>query len=126
MSNCPFLILWANSIPLIVTGAFANLRVANATGHEDYLDSDSIHFREAFVQGYNAGFWEKLADTKEDLRDKGRSKGKEDAKKGRPANPVSHEAYARATSPAYRQAFVQGYTERYREEMRERQARADD
>jgi hypothetical protein len=101
-------------------------RLANATRNEDYLKSDSIHFREAFVQGYNAGYREKLADTKEDLRDKGRSKGKEDAKKGRPANPASHEAYAKATSPAYRQAFVQGYIERYREQIRERQARADD
>ena len=43
-------------------------RSANATGHKDYLKSDSVHFREAFVQGYNAGYREEIAD----LREKGR------------------------------------------------------
>ena len=40
-------------------------RPADATGHKDYLKSDSIHFREAFIQGYNAGYEEKLADIRE-------------------------------------------------------------
>lgn len=43
-------------------------RPANARGHKDYLKSDSIHFREAFVQGYNAGYQEERAE----LREKGR------------------------------------------------------
>lgn len=41
---------------------------ANATGNKDYLKSSSIHFREAFIQGYNDGYQEKTAD----LREKGR------------------------------------------------------
>jgi hypothetical protein len=41
-------------------------RPANATGHKDYVKSNSIHFREAFIQGYEVGYREKLAD----LRDK--------------------------------------------------------
>ena len=45
---------------------------ANATGHKDYLKSDSLHYREAFVQGYNEGYWDKLADIREDLREKRR------------------------------------------------------
>jgi len=40
-------------------------RVANATGHKDYLKSDSIHFREAFVQGYNDGYQEELSEIRE-------------------------------------------------------------
>jgi hypothetical protein len=40
----------------------------NARGHKDYLKSDSTHFREAFVQGYEAGYREEIAD----LREKGR------------------------------------------------------
>lgn len=43
-------------------------RAANATGHKDYLKSSSITFREAFVEGYNVGYEEKI----EKLRDKGR------------------------------------------------------
>jgi hypothetical protein len=46
-------------------------RPANATGHKDYLKSDSIHFREAFIQGYNAGYEEKIADIREKMREKG-------------------------------------------------------
>lgn len=98
-------------------------RAASATGNKDYLKSNSIHFREAFLQGYNAGYQEKLADTKKDMMEKGRSKGKEDARKGRPANPASHEDYAKATSPAYRQAFIQGYNERYRQHISGMQGR---
>ncbi|HWP45355.1 MAG TPA: hypothetical protein VNO14_19085 [Blastocatellia bacterium] len=45
-------------------------RPANPTGHEDYLESDSIHFREAFVQGYNAGYQEELAEIREEMREK--------------------------------------------------------
>ena len=37
-------------------------RPANATGHKDYLKSNSITFREAFIQGYNAGYQEKVDD----------------------------------------------------------------
>jgi hypothetical protein len=33
---------------------------ANATGHKEYQKSDSIHFREAFIKGYNAGYGEKV------------------------------------------------------------------
>lgn len=46
-------------------------RPANATGHKDYLKSDSIHYREAFVQGYNAGYQEEIADIREKLRERG-------------------------------------------------------
>lgn len=35
-------------------------RPANARGHKDYLKSSSITFREAFVQGYNDGYREKI------------------------------------------------------------------
>ena len=41
---------------------------SNATGNKDYIKSDSIHFREAFIQGYNAGYQEKLADIREKMR----------------------------------------------------------
>ncbi len=37
-------------------------RPANARGHKDYLKSNSLTFREAFVQGYNEGYQEKLSD----------------------------------------------------------------
>jgi hypothetical protein len=40
-------------------------RPANARGHKDYLKSNSLTFREAFVQGYNSGYQEKS----NDLRD---------------------------------------------------------
>lgn len=45
-------------------------RPANATGHKDYLKSDSIHFREAFIQGYNAGYREEIAKIREKMREK--------------------------------------------------------
>jgi hypothetical protein len=45
-------------------------RIANATGHKDYLKSDSIHFRQAFVQGYNDGYREELAEIREKARKK--------------------------------------------------------
>jgi hypothetical protein len=38
---------------------------ANATGHKDFIKSNSVHFREAFVQGYAVGYREKLADIRE-------------------------------------------------------------
>ena len=40
-------------------------RPANATGHKDYRKSDSLYFRNAFIQGYNEGYREKLADLRE-------------------------------------------------------------
>lgn len=45
-------------------------RPANARGHKDYLKSNSITFREAFVQGYNEGYREKIAEIREKMRDK--------------------------------------------------------
>jgi hypothetical protein len=45
-------------------------RPANAIGHKDYLKSDSIHFREAFVQGYNEGYQQKIAEIRDKLREK--------------------------------------------------------
>lgn len=44
-------------------------RAANARGHKDFLKSDSIHFREAFIQGYNAGYREEIAEMREKGRD---------------------------------------------------------
>lgn len=89
-------------------------RPSNSKGHEDYLRSDSVNFREAFVQGYEEGYREEVAETTREMREKGQSKGREDARKGRPADPTAHKDYLRATSQAYRQAFVQGYYELYR------------
>jgi hypothetical protein len=43
-------------------------RQANATGHKDYLKSDSMHFRKAFVQGYEAGYQEEIAELNEKAR----------------------------------------------------------
>ncbi|HEY7543912.1 MAG TPA: hypothetical protein VID27_03475 [Blastocatellia bacterium] len=40
-------------------------RPANPTGNKHYVKSDSIHFREAFVQGYNEGYREKIAEMRE-------------------------------------------------------------
>jgi hypothetical protein len=37
-------------------------RQPNPTGHKDYLKSDSMTFRNAFVQGYNDGYQEEIAD----------------------------------------------------------------
>jgi hypothetical protein len=35
---------------------------ANPTGNKHYVKSDSVHFREAFLQGYNEGYREKRND----------------------------------------------------------------
>lgn len=40
-------------------------RPANATGHKDYIKSDSIHFREQFIKGYEAGYREEVAEMRE-------------------------------------------------------------
>jgi hypothetical protein len=50
-------------------------RIANATGHKDYLKSDSIHFREAFVKGYDDGYQEKIAEIREKARKKAEKLG---------------------------------------------------
>ena len=101
-------------------------RPANPTGHEDYLDSDSLAFREAFVKGYEEGYREEFAETAKEMREKGQSKGREDARKGRPADPTAHKDYLKATSQVYRQAFVQGYNELYRAPAAERRDGADE
>jgi hypothetical protein len=98
-------------------------RQANPKGHEDYLKSDSLHFREAFVTGYEEGYREELAETTQKMREKGQSKGREDARKGRPADPAAHKDYLKATSQTYRQAFVQGYNELYRAQADQRRDR---
>jgi hypothetical protein len=95
-------------------------RPANSKGHEDYLDSNSLAFREAFVKGYEEGYREESAETVQEMREKGRSKGREDARKGRPADPTAHKDYLRATSRAYREAFAQGYRELYRAQLGQR------
>jgi hypothetical protein len=89
-------------------------RPANSKGHEDYLKSDSLHFRESFVVGYEEGYREELVETTRKMREKGQSKGREDARKGRPADPASHKDYLKAASQTYRRAFVEGYNEFYR------------
>lgn len=101
-------------------------RPSNSTGHEDYLDSDSMAFRAGFVKGYEAGYREEFAETTKELREKGQSKGREDARKGRPADPTAHKDYLKATSQTYRQAFVQGYNELYRAQAAERRDRDGD
>jgi hypothetical protein len=45
-------------------------RPANPTGHKDYLKSDSLTFREAFVKGYNEGYQEELAEIREKMRER--------------------------------------------------------
>lgn len=45
-------------------------RPSNATGHKDYLKSGSVTFREAFVQGYNAGYQERIAEIREKMRER--------------------------------------------------------
>lgn len=45
-------------------------RPANATGQKDYLKSNSLAYREAFVQGYNERFQEELAEIREKAREK--------------------------------------------------------
>ena len=101
-------------------------RALNPKGHEDYLGSSSLAFREAFVQGYDEGYREEAAETTKKMREKGQSKGREDARKGRPADPTAHKDYLKATSRAYREAFVRGYNELYRAQLSERRGRGDD
>lgn len=45
-------------------------RPANATGHKDYLKSNSLAFREAFVQGYNERYHEEVAKIEKKAREK--------------------------------------------------------
>jgi len=45
-------------------------RPANPTGHKDYLKSNSITYREAFVQGYNERYKEEIAKLQEKAREK--------------------------------------------------------
>jgi len=45
-------------------------RPANPTGHKDYLNSNSLAFREAFVQGYNERYREEIAKIQEKAREK--------------------------------------------------------
>jgi hypothetical protein len=45
-------------------------RPANPTGHKDYLKSNSLAFREAFVQGYNERYREEMAEIREEMREK--------------------------------------------------------
>jgi hypothetical protein len=49
--------------------------VANATGHKDYLKSNSIHFRQAFVQGYGDGYREEVAELREKAIKKAEKRG---------------------------------------------------
>lgn len=44
---------------------------SNSKGHEDYRDSDSMAFREGFVQGYEA----ELAETTREMREKAGARG---------------------------------------------------
>lgn len=46
-------------------------RLANPTGHKDYLKSKSLAYREAFVQGYNERFREEKAEIKDKMMEKG-------------------------------------------------------
>src|SRR5262245_2256354 len=46
-------------------------RPANPTGHKDYLRSNSLAYREAFVQGYNERFREEMAEIREEMGEKG-------------------------------------------------------
>jgi hypothetical protein len=45
-------------------------RPANPTGHKDYLKSNSLAFREAFVQGYDERYREEIAKIQEKAREK--------------------------------------------------------
>lgn len=101
-------------------------RPANSKGHEDFLKSNSLAFREAFVKGYEEGYSEELAETTREMREKGQSKGREDARKGRPADPSAHKDYLKATNRAYREAFAQGYNELYRAQSAMRRDRDGD
>jgi len=41
---------------------------ANPKGHKDYIKSNSLAYREAFVQGYNERFREEMAEIREKMR----------------------------------------------------------
>jgi hypothetical protein len=45
-------------------------RLSNPTGHKDYLKSNSLTFREAFVRGYNEGYQERMAKIREEASEK--------------------------------------------------------
>ncbi len=41
-------------------------------GHKDYIKSNSLAYREAFVQGYNERFREEIAEIREEMRERQR------------------------------------------------------
>ena len=45
---------------------------ANPKGHKDYIKSNSLAYREAFVQGYNERFREEMAEIREKMRERQR------------------------------------------------------
>ena len=47
-------------------------RPANPRGHKDYIKSNSLAYREAFVQGYNERFREEMAKIREEMRERQR------------------------------------------------------
>lgn len=47
-------------------------RPANPMGHKDYIKSNSLAYREAFVQGYNERFREETAEIREEMKDRRR------------------------------------------------------
>jgi hypothetical protein len=47
-------------------------RPANPTGHKDYIKSNSLAYRETFVQGYNERFREEIAEIRKEMRERQR------------------------------------------------------
>jgi hypothetical protein len=47
-------------------------RPANPTGNKDYIKSNSLAYREAFVQGYNERFREEMAEIREEMSERQR------------------------------------------------------
>jgi hypothetical protein len=45
-------------------------RPANPRGRKDYLKSNSLAYREAFIQGYNERFREEIAEIREKMRER--------------------------------------------------------
>jgi hypothetical protein len=45
-------------------------RPANPMGHKDYIKSNSLAYREAFVQGYNERFREEMAEIREEMSER--------------------------------------------------------
>jgi hypothetical protein len=43
-------------------------RPANPRGHKDYLKSNSLAYREAFIQGYTERYREEIAEIREEMR----------------------------------------------------------